>query len=75
MFYVLFKEWMSRLVKRRKFKKGSAAMVIVMSSFLIVLVPMVLFFSMIYFKMAPVINHPQILKDMVHQADSAITQK
>ncbi len=75
MFYVLFKEWMTRLVKLRKFKKGRAALLIVLSSFLIVLIPLFLFFSMIYFKMAPIINQPQVLKDMVHQADSSITEK
>jgi predicted PurR-regulated permease PerM len=75
MFYVLFKSWMQVLVKKRKWKKGRAAILIIIVSFFIILVPVSLFFSMLYKKVAPVIMHPTEFVETLQRLDSTITQK
>lgn len=75
MFYVLFKRWMEHLVKKRKWKKGRAAILIIVISFFIVLLPVTLFISMIYNKVAPVVMHPTEFLSTLQQLDSTITKK
>jgi predicted PurR-regulated permease PerM len=75
MFYVLFKRWMEYLSGKKKWKKGRAALLIILVSFFIVLIPVTFFFSMIYNKVAPVINHPQELFGYLKQIDHNLTEK
>ncbi len=75
MFYVLFKGWMETLVKRYKWKKGRAAILIIVVSFFIILVPVTLFISMVYNKVAPVISHPEDLLAYLNQLDASIMDK
>jgi predicted PurR-regulated permease PerM len=75
MFYVLFKGWMDYLVGKKKWKKGRAALLIILVSFFIVLIPVILFFSMIYNKVAPVINHPEEFLGYLKQIDYNLTEK
>lgn len=75
MFYVLFKSWMEYLVGKRKWKKNKAALLIILVSFFIVLIPVILFFSMIYNKVAPVINHPEEFLGYLKEIDHNLTDK
>jgi predicted PurR-regulated permease PerM len=75
MFYVLFKKWMEYLSGKRKWKKSLAALLIILVSFFIVLIPVIFFFSMIYNKVAPVINHPQELFGYLKQIDANLQEK
>ncbi|WP_317898391.1 AI-2E family transporter [Aurantibacillus circumpalustris] len=65
MFYVLFKPWMENLVNKRKWKKSRAAILIVIVSFFIIMLPIIAFSSLIFNKVAPFISHPEILKNYI----------
>ncbi len=65
MFYVLFKPWMEFLVQRKKWKKGRAAILIVIVSFFIIMLPIISFSSLIFNKIAPLISHPEIIKNYI----------
>jgi len=65
MFYVLFKSWMIFLVKKKKWKKGRAAILIVIVSFFIIMVPIFLFSSLIINKISPLISHPETVKTYI----------
>jgi len=67
MFYVLFKPWMEFLVKKKKWKKGRAAILIVMISFFIIMLPILLFFSMLYNKISGLILQPEIVLNYIKQ--------
>ncbi|MCE3280424.1 MAG: family transporter [Bacteroidetes bacterium] len=75
MFYVLFKKWMEHLIVKRKWKKGRAAILIIVISFFIILVPVSLFVTMLYKKVAPVILHPTEFVDKLKQVDSTINER
>lgn len=75
MFYVLFKGRMEYLVGKRKWTKNKAALLIILISFFIVLIPITLFFSMLYNKVAPVINNPTEFLGYLKQIDNNITEK
>lgn len=65
MFYVLFKPWMIFLVNRKKWKKGRAAILVVVVSFFIVMLPIILFSSLVINKLSPFITHPEIIKGYI----------
>lgn len=65
MFYVLFKGWMVFLVKRKKWKKSRAALLVLSISFFIILIPLFLFSSLIVNKISPLISHPEITKTYI----------
>ncbi|MES2566598.1 MAG: AI-2E family transporter [Bacteroidota bacterium] len=71
-FYVLFKNWMDKLVNKRKWKKSVAAILINVVSFFIILLPITFFVSMIYNKVMPVASNPEVLMPYVHQMDSTL---
>lgn len=75
MFYVLFKGWMEYLVGKRKWKKGRAAILIIVVSFFIILLPVSLFVSMIYNKIMPAINNPDQYLNYLYQLDATISDK
>ena len=75
MFYVLFKGWMEYLVGKRKWKKGRAAILIIVVSFFIILLPISLFISMIYNKVVPALTHPEIYLGYINQLDTTIMDK
>lgn len=75
LFYVLFKGWMETLVRHKKWKKSWAAILIIVVSFFIILLPMTLFFSMAYNKVVPIASNPDKLLPYIHQVDSTLQQK
>lgn len=74
-FYVLFKGWMIKLVSHKKWKKSRAAILIIVVSFFIILLPISLFFSMVFNKVAPVVSNPEVFMPYIHQLDSTIQEK
>lgn len=74
-FYVLFKGWMHYLVGLKKWKKSRAAMLIIVVSFFIILLPITFFVSMIYNKVVPIASNPDTFMPYVHQMDSTIQNK
>ncbi len=75
LFYVLFKSWMEKLVNHKKWKKSWAAILIIVVSFFIILLPMTLFFSMAYNKVVPIASNPNTFLPYVHQIDSTLQHK
>lgn len=65
MFYVLFKPWMEFLVKKKKWKKGRAAILVVVVSFIIIMIPIFSFSSLILNKITPLISHPETVRSYV----------
>jgi predicted PurR-regulated permease PerM len=55
--YFMLKEWMKKLVYRKKLGKGKAAALLLLSSFLVVLMPIMLFVSMLSGKINYAIAH------------------
>ena len=74
-FYVLFKGWMHKLVRVKKWKKGRAAILIIIVSFFIILLPITFFVSMVYNKVVPIASSPETFMPYVHQMDSTLQQK
>lgn len=75
MFYVLFRKWMEHLILKKNWKKGRAAILIIVVSFFIILVPVSLFVTMLYKKVAPVVLHPTEFVEKLKQVDSTITER
>ena len=58
-FYVILRKTMNKLVYKRKWKRGGAAMALILLSFLIVLVPIWVLVTMLGSKITYAINHSQ----------------
>jgi predicted PurR-regulated permease PerM len=67
MFYVLFKPWMEYLVKRKKWKKSRAAILVITVSFFIIVIPIVSFTSLLFNKVTALISHPEIIKNYLEE--------
>jgi len=74
LFYVIFKKWMCFLVEQKKWKKSRSALLIILVSFFIILLPLTLFVSMVYNKVAPVASNPDLYMPYLQQLDSTIHQ-
>lgn len=70
MFYVLFKHWMEYLVNKKKWKKGRAAVLIVIVSFFIIVIPIISFTSLLFNKVSGLISHPEIIKTYIEEVQS-----
>ncbi len=75
LFYVLFKGWMEKLVRGRKWKKGRAAILIIVVSFFIVFLPITFFVTMVYNKVVPIASNPTAILPYVNQMDSTFQEK
>jgi predicted PurR-regulated permease PerM len=64
-FFVLFKAMMDRLVDKYKWKETWAALLIILLSFIIVLIPIITLCYMLYAKIAEVINDPSSLVNII----------
>ncbi len=74
-FYVLFKEWMHKLVNKQKWKKSKAALLIIIISFFIILLPISFFVTMVYNKVVPIASNPDIFLPYIHHIDQIFNQK
>lgn len=72
MFYVLFKSWMAYLVGKKKWKKGRAALLIMLVTFVIILIPITIFLSLLYSKANDFIGHPELLLNYLNSLDAKI---
>lgn len=66
-FYVLFRPFMEYLVEKRKWKDSSAALLVILISFIIVLVPVFVLSNMLYSKVAAIVSNPAPLIASVQQ--------
>lgn len=74
-FYILGRPLFTRLIKKAGWKKSMAAILIILVSFFIILVPIIVLVSLLYNKIAMVIAHPQIIMDNVKGLDAYLQQK
>lgn len=73
--YVLSKSSMCKLVSRRKWNKNAAIALVMIVSFFIILLPIGMFTTLLYNKIAGVAENPQPLIDGVKNLDHRIEQK
>jgi predicted PurR-regulated permease PerM len=66
-FYTLFKNFMYYLTRRRKLKKAFAAVIIIIISFIIVLLPIGILLSVLFNKIAAIIQEPEVITQYVHK--------
>ncbi len=72
MFYVMFKPWMKYLVKRKKWKPSWAAVLVIVVSFLIIMLPILLFSSLLFTRVSDIISHPETINVYVEQLQTAL---
>lgn len=75
LFYVLFKSRMHHLVYIKKWKKSLAAILLMFYSFVIILLPIFIFSTMIYNKVVPLASNPDILMPYINDMEAMIHQK
>jgi len=74
-FYVLSKPIVEWLVKKRGWRKSWAAMLVIVVSFFIILLPITLFFTLLYNKVIVVLEHPDTILAGVKKFNESINQK
>lgn len=67
MFYVLFKPYMKFLVRKKKWNKSRAALLIVLISFFIILLPVLLFSGMLFNKISELVSQPDLILKYITQ--------
>ncbi len=65
MFYVLFKPWMEYFVKQKKWKKGMAALLVITTSFFIIMLPIIFFTGMLYTKFSAIAANPEAVTGII----------
>src|SRR5262245_49463373 len=69
-FYVLSKPVIEKLYKKRKWRKGRIALLVIFVSFFVILLPTSLFITLLYSKIGTAVRNPQILiGNIKHVAD------
>jgi len=75
MFYVLSKPAMEYLIKRKRWKKSYAAILVIFVSFFIILLPMLLVGSMLYKEAAIIAADPQAILRPLKELDATINER
>jgi predicted PurR-regulated permease PerM len=73
-FYVLFKRFMLYLTVKKQFKKPLAAILIILISFIMVILPLGLLIGMILNKVLAVAKHPEQIKHYFETLSSKVSQ-
>lgn len=68
-FYVLSKPVMEWLIKKKRWRKQPAALLMILISFFIILLPIGLLTTLLYNKVISVVENPQIIMDPVRHVD------
>jgi predicted PurR-regulated permease PerM len=68
-FYVLFTPLMDKLTEVRKWKETWAALLLILLSFVIILIPILSLSYMLYAKISEVVNAPTSLLNVLHMFD------
>src|SRR3954471_11274749 len=74
-FYILSKPSIEHLVKRRRWKKGAAAVLVIIVSFFIILMPIALLVTLLYSKIAHVLNNPTDILDNLKSFSTIIQER
>lgn len=73
-FYILFRKFMAYLTFRKNFKKPLAAIIIILISFLIVILPMAILVGMIMKKARAIVDNPENIKNYVDSLSKKLEQ-
>lgn len=65
-FYVLFSDMMDKLTTKRKWKESNAALLIILLSFIIILIPIMVLCYLLYAKISQVLNDPTSMVHILH---------
>lgn len=74
-FYVLTKGWVEKLVKKRGWKKSRAAILVIVVTFFIILVPIALLVTLLYNKITHVLVNPNDIINSLKHFSSIIQAK
>ena len=74
-FYILRKPSLEYLVKKRRWKKNFAAVLIIIVSFFIILMPIALLVTLLYSKIAHVLNNPTDIISNLKQFSAIVQEK
>jgi predicted PurR-regulated permease PerM len=74
-FYILSKSFVAWLVKKKGWNKSMAAILIIILSFFVILLPVATLISLLYNKISAVLANPDVITNSIKQADSVIQQK
>ncbi|MES2691622.1 MAG: AI-2E family transporter [Bacteroidota bacterium] len=69
-FFVLFRPFMEKMVNKWKWKEGWSAILIIIISFIIVLIPIMVFCYMVYGRITDIISNPDSIMNGVKQLDA-----
>jgi predicted PurR-regulated permease PerM len=75
MFYILSKSLASWLVKKKGWSKSMTAVLVIIISFFLILLPVAALVSLLYNKISAVLSNPDLLTNSIKQADNVIQQK
>ena len=73
-FYILFRKFMAYLVFQKGFRKSLAAIIIIIISFLIVVLPVGILITMIFAKVSNLTSDSELIKDLVNVFSSKLEQ-
>lgn len=66
-FYVLFKPWMEFFVKKKNWRKSMAAILVIVVSFFIIMLPIIFFTGMLYNKIVMITSRPEDIVNYITQ--------
>jgi predicted PurR-regulated permease PerM len=75
MFYILSKSFVSWLVKKKRWSKSMTAILVIIISFFLILLPVAALISLLYNKISAVLANPDLIVSSIKQADNVIQQK
>ncbi len=74
MFYILSKSFACWLIKKKGWSKGMTAILVIIISFFLILLPVAALVSLLYNKISAVLSNPDVITNSIKQAN-AIVQK
>ncbi len=75
MFYILSKSFAGWLIKKKGWNKSMTAVLVIIISFFLILLPIATLISLLYNKISAVLSNPDVITNSVKQADTVLQQK
>jgi len=75
MFYVLSKPFTCWLITKKRWSKSMTAILVIIISFFLILLPIAALVSLLYNKISAVLANPTLITDSIKQVDTIIKQK
>jgi predicted PurR-regulated permease PerM len=74
-FYILSKQFACWLVQKKGWNKSMTAILVIIISFFLILLPIAALVSLLYNKISAVLSNPDVITNSLKQADAVIQQK